>query len=797
MLKDFRYAFRSLSKTPGLVLTVILCLGLGVGANTTIFSLTSAIFLRPLPVHEPDRLVRIYSGWGGNQFRSSSYPEFEALRSQSDVFAGVAVYRAARVSVGEADGATMEQAMTVSGDYFSVVGVSPAAGRFFTAAEDHVGAQPVVVVTHDFWQNRLAGDTSAIGRLLQINGRPYTIIGVTPQDFHGMEPDQEMAAWLPFRNYAQNVERLTQDWHGLTMVARLQPRVRIEQSRAAANSAARQVATAYGGEWQRLQFTVEPGATLVGRKTNAEVRTVFILLNSVVGLVLLIACANIANILLARGMGRRREIAIRLSLGAGRLRLIRQLLSESVLLGLAGGLAGLLLAFWGADLLSVFNMPAAIDPTPDWRVFLFALVVALATGLLFGFLPALQATRVSVAETLKQSVRQGTPVRSWLRSSLVISQLSVSVLLLSVAGLFLRVIVELRGADTGIDPRGMLAAELDFQTLNLSEESGRDLADRIQERIASLPSVAAATLSTTVPSGGRHWNSGVTLPEHQAFRTKEIFISYNTVGADYLSTLAVPLMRGRTLTREDRLGQPFVAVVNQAFVTRYFPDTNPLGKHIRMDTTMWQIVGVMRDVRYESAAYEAEPTMLISYHQRYDPNLTLQIRARGAPSALVPLIRRELNNLHTGLAANFHTFADIRHQAEFAPRLVSTLLTVFGAVALLLASLGLYGVIAYVVALRTHEIGVRMALGARPERVLRIVARQGLRFAVIGGIIGSLLALGAGRLLASQLYGVNPYDPVVLATVVLLLGTIALLASLIPARRAARVDPVIALRAEG
>jgi putative ABC transport system permease protein len=797
MLKDFRYAFRSLGKAPALVLTVILCLGLGVGANTTIFSLTNAVFLRPLPVHEPDRLVRVYSGWNQQDFRLSSYPEFEALRSRKDVFKGLATYRPTRVSVGQEDGATMEQAMTVTGDYFMVMGIQPAHGRFFTAAEDHVGAQPVLVLTHHFWQARLAGDPSAIGRVLHINGRPYTVIGVAPEDFHGNAPDQEVAAWLPFGSYARNGEQLTQNWHGLEMVGRLQKGVNIGHAGAAASGVGRQLGASYGGEWKDLDFTILPGHTLVSPKTNAEVHTVFILLNSVVALVLLIACANIANILLARGMSRRREIAIRLSLGAGRLRLIRQLLAESVLLGLAGGMAGLLLAFWGADLLSVFKLPAAIDPTPDRRVFLYALCVALATGIIFGLLPALHATRVPMAESLKHSVRQGAPVKSWLRSTLVISQLAISVLLLSMAGLFLRVIVELRSAQTGIDARGMLAAELDLRTLNLSEEAGRLLADRIQARIANLPGVEAATLSSTVPSGGRHWNSGVTLPEHESYRTQEVSISYNTIGSDYLNTLGVPLERGRTLTRADGAGQPPVTVVNEAFVKRFFPEANPLGQHIRMDTTLWQIVGVMRDVRYESAGYEAEPTMLISYHQRFEPNLTLQLRARGAPSALIPVIRRELKDLHAGLAANFRTFAEIRNEAEFAPRLVSTLLSVFGAVALLLASLGLYGVIAYVVAQRTHEIGVRMALGARPQGVLRLVARQGLRFALTGGTIGTILALGAGRLLSSQLYGVSPFDPVIFGTVVLLLGSIALLASLIPALRAARVDPVIALRADG
>ncbi len=802
MLNDIRHAIRSLAKSPGLVLVVVLCLGLGVGANTTIFSLTNAVFLRPLQVREPDRLVRLYSGWNDQRYRSSSYVEYQALSAQRDVFEGVAAYRTARVSVGQGEDVTMEHAMTATGNYFQVLGVTPALGRFFTPAEDRTGgADPVVVVSHAFWQARLASDPAVAGRALHISGRPYTIVGVLPKEFFGIEPDQEVAVWLPFMTYRHIVgagdEYLSQGWHGLAMVGRLKTGVSIERARVAAASAAKTVAAAHGSEWETLRFSVLRGGTLANTEGSAEIRIVFILLNAVVGLVLLIACANIANILLARGMSRRREIAIRLSLGSGRLRLIRQLLVESVLLGLAGGVVGLLLALWGADLLQLFQLPTAIDPTPDVRVFAYTFTIATLTGIIFGFVPALQATRIQLADTLKQTSRLGAPIRSRLRGALVVGQISLSVLLLVLAGLFLRAIFELRSTGTGIVERGMLAVELDLTTLNLPEEQGKLLFDRVQERLSGLPGIESATLSTMVPSSGRQWMTGATLPEVEQFSKDYISISYNTIGLDYFRTMGTPVLLGRTLSAPDRQGQPLVTLVNEALVNRYFPNGNPLGKHIRAgENRVWEIVGVVGDIRYESAGYAALPTMFVSYQQQYEPNLTLQVRTRGQPSALIAPIRRELLNLQPGLAGTYRTFDQIRRESEVAPRLVSTLLTVFGALALLLAALGLYGVTAYVVALRTHEIGVRMALGARPAGVLGLMARHGLRLALLGSIIGLALSFVAGHLLATALYGVSPFDPLTIAAVVLVMGSISVVASLVPARRAARVDPLIALRAD-
>ena len=803
MLNDLRYALRSLSKNPGLVLVVALCLGLGVGANTTIFSLTNAVFLRPLPVNQPDLLVRIHTGWDNERFRSSSYPEYQALNALTDVFSGVAAHNRTRVSIGQGEETTIEQALVTTGNFFQVAGLTPETGRFYSADEDQVaGANPVVVVSHAFWQTRLGADPGVAGRTLYVSGKPYTILGVTPPKFLGLEPDQDVVAWIPSSNYqhifGRDERMLSQNSHWLNLVGRMQPGVSRARAQAAASVTASALGAQHGGEWKTLRFTVLPGGTLANPQQSFEISVVFVLLNAVVGLVLLIACANVANLLLARGMNRRREFAIRMSLGSGRGRVIRQLVTESVLLGLLGGVVGLLLAMWGADLLTMLNLPAAVDPAPDWRVLAYTFVIAMATGLIFGIIPALQATRVTVFESLKQAGRLGSPVRSRLRASLVVSQITLSVLLLMVAGLMLRAMLELRTSDTGIIERGVLTAQLDLTTLNLTDDQGKLLFDRVHERMAGLPGVESATLSSMVPSVGRQWMTGAELPELQSVGM--VSLTYNVVGPDYLGTLGIPLLRGRDLTTRDVVGQPLVVTVNDAFVKKYFPGDNPLGKHIRAgedaqgNPLTWEIVGVVGDVRYESAGVEALPAMYQTYHQNYDHNLTLQIRSSSDPTTLIAPIRRELNQLHPGLAATFRTFSQIRQEAEFAPRMVSSLLSIFGGLALLLASLGLYGVTAYVVALRTHEIGVRMALGARPNGVLALITRQGLRLALIGGAIGLVLALAAGRLLSFMLYGVKPFDPLTLASVTALTLSLTLLASVIPARRAARVDPAIALR---
>ncbi len=803
MLNDLRYALRSLGKSPGLVLVVTLCLGLGVGANTTIFSLTNAVFLRPLPVHEPGRMVRIHSGWGQERFRSSSYPEYLALNARSDVFTGVAAYNRTRVSVGLGEDATMERALVATGNFFQVSGVTPAVGRFFTAEEDRVaGAHPVAVISNAFWQSRLGADPGVAGRTLYISGKPYTILGVTPPEFLGIEPDQDVVAWIPSMNYQHifgaDERMLNQNSHWLNLVGRMKPGVNIARAQAAATLAAQGLAAEHAGEWSTLRFSVMKGGTLANTEESFEIRIVFILLNAVVGLVLLIACANVANLLLARGMNRRREFAIRLSLGSGRLRVIRQLVTESLLLGLLGGVVGLVLALWGADLLTLLNLPTAIDPAPDIRVLVYTFVIALAAGLIFGVIPALQATRVSVAESLKQAGRLGSPIRSRLRASLVISQIALSVLLLILAGLMLRAMLQLRTRDTGVVESGVLTAELDLTTLSLAEDQGKLLFDRIRERMSSLPGIESATLSAMVPSVGRQWVTPATLPELES--VKSVSVNYNVIGLDYFSTLGVPLMRGRDLNARDVAGQPLVVLVNDAFVKRFFPSENPLGKHIRTGDEkqglVWEIVGVVKDIRYESAGFEALPTMFQSYHQNYEAGLTLQVRGPGDPTRLIAPIRRELHQLYPGLAGTFRTFSQIRREREFAPRMVSTLLSIFGALALLLASLGLYGVTAYVVALRTHEIGVRMALGAQPRGVLGLITRQGLRLALIGGGIGLALAMAAGKLLSFMLYGVSPFDPLTIAAVSVLMIGLSLLASIIPARRAARVDPAIALRSE-
>ena len=613
MFTEIKHAIRALKNSPSVVIVVTLCLALGLGANTTIFALTNAVFLRPLPVQAPHKLVRIYSGWGGERFRSSSYPEYSALNERRDAFQGVAAYSRIRVSVGRGEETTMEHAILATGNFFQVVGLTPAAGRFFNIDEDRVaGEHMVAVISHQLWTQRFGGSNDVIGKSVYVNAQPFRIVGVAPANFFGMEPENESALWLPIMTYPVTTGRdqtqLQQGSHWLTLIGRLAPRVTIDQARQVANAVAR--TNSFGFEntaTSSLQFTVLKGGTLANTEESAEIGIVFVILNVVVGLVLLIACANVANVLLARALDRRREVAIRLSLGAGRLRIVRQLLVEALLLGLLGGAAGLALAFWGARLLRGFRLPAGIDPTPDLRVFAYSFVVALATALLFGILPARQSARASVSDALKQGKRLGNPARSRLRSTLVVAQLSLSVLLLVMAGLLLRALQELQAAQTGVVEARMVSGELDLTTLGVDEEQGKLIFDHILEQVRALPDVEAASVSAMLPSGARQWRAGgVTLPEHQQFAREEIALTYNVVSPEYFKALGVPLLHGRDLTSGDRKGQPRAFVVNQAFVRRYWPGRDALGTRIQMSADeQGEIVGVVGDVRYESAGEAA------------------------------------------------------------------------------------------------------------------------------------------------------------------------------------------------
>lgn len=802
MLNDVRYALRSLAKNPGVVLLVVVCLGLGVGANTTIFSLTNAVFVRKLPVHEPDQLVRIYAREDTRGYRSSSYPELVALGERTDAFAAVAAFTRREISVGAGAEATIEQAMLVSDNFFRLLGVRPALGRFFTPEEARADdASALVVISYPFWQSRFGGDSAVVGRMLPLSGRPYLILGVAPRGYHGLEPQGDTELWVPLSMHRHLLGpddgRLQPAHRWLALVGRLNEGMDRARAQAVANSVANGLRSTYGTTYRGLDFVLLDGSTLANTEGSDEMNLVFLLLNGIVGVVLLIACANVANVLLARVMNRRREIAIRLSLGSGPWRLVRQLMIENILLSLLAGLAGFLAAMWSTDLLSTLRLPIGIDPRPDLRVLAYAFAVALASGLIFGLVPALQATRTSVGDVIKHGSRSGTPTRSRLRSTLVVAQVSLSVLTLVVAGLLLRTLYQLRTADTGAIKQGMLAAELDLTTIGADTVQGRLVFDQVMERVGGLAGVESATLSAMVPSSGIEWRTGATLPEHEEYRTRVVTLNYNIIGPQYLGTLGIPLIAGRELGRSDRAGSTPAALVNDAFVKQYWPNGDALGKHIRTSVNRnWEIVGVVRDVRYESAGVPARPTLFMSYQQEYSSFLRLQVRVRGKPTDLIGPIRRELQTVHAGLAARYRTFEEIRRDSEVAPRLVATLLTVFGSLALLIAAVGLYGVTAYLVAQRTHEVGVRMALGARPAGVLGLFARQGLRLAGIGVLIGFALSLGIGRLISSVLYGVSPFDPLTIGAVSLLMFGLATLASVVPARRAARIDPVIALRSD-
>ena len=808
LLHDLRYAARQLRKNPGFTLVAVLTLALGIGANTTVFSLTNAVFLRALPVQRPDRLVRIYSGEQKDSrkhlFMSSSYPDYLALRALGDVFSGVTTYGNARVSLGRGDASETVNVELVSGSYFSVLGVRPALGRAFLPEEDSIpNAHPVAVLSHPFWQSRFLGDSTIVGRTIVVNGVGFTVIGVAPQGFHGVQLERAPVFWVPTMMQAAVLpggDMLGRDTRWLRMHARLRDGVSAARAQEAVTLVAHRLAAAYPETNEGYLFTIGQGRTAMEATDAANVKTVFALLSAVVALVLVIACANVANLLLARATTRRREFAVRLALGAGRWQIVRQLLAESVLLALLGGAVGALLAMWAVGLFPLLEIPATLDFSMDGRVLVFTFAAATLTGILFGLAPALQATGTNLSASLKDGSAGAGRSRSRLRGSLVVLQLSLSLMMLVVAGLLLRTLSHLQTANGGYEEHDVLVASLDPRALGYDQARGVQLYARLLDQVRGLPGVQSAALAVVAPLSGRRYGAEAVLPEAEQGRNVTIGLSYNVVSGDYFSTLGIPLRQGRAIGDADRDGAPRVAVVNEAMARRYWPGGSPLGKQIRMggdDAVDYEIVGVSGDVKYENMTTPSDPMAYFAVGQQYHGSMTLHVRTRIAPGTMATQLRGAVHQLDPNLPlAEVGPLSALRERSMVGSRLSAALLSVFGALALLLAGVGLSGVVAYSVAQRTREIGVRLALGAGQPRVLRFVVAEGMRLALVGVAVGVVLSAIAARLVSGLLYGVGAFDLVTFAAVVLVLTLTALVASYLPALQATRVDPMVALRAE-
>lgn len=820
--QDLRYGLRQLLKSPGFTVVVVLSLALGIGANTAIFSLVDAVLLKTLPVSQPEQLVVVATGVPGQPSppgSSFSYPLFQELRDKQSSFSGIFA-RAVRTLSLSADGqAERVVGEEVSGNFFSVLGVNPWLGRVFTEADDQtLGAHPVTVISHHFWQRRLGADENIVGKTLHLNGYPFTVIGVTPPGFYGVEvgvaPDVRIPLMMDGlgRSGPAIFEQRGNSW--LSVMARLKPGVSLPQAEAATDVVfqsarepdVRQVtgedASARRFRAQRIQLiSAARGISNLSRQFSQPLKV----LQYVVGLVLLIACLNVANLLLARAVARRKEMAVRLALGAGRFRLVRQLLTESLLLAALGGLLGLFFARWGADILLGFlsqgAVPTLLEIKLDLWMLGFTLGITLLTGLLFGLAPAFQATRTDLIPALKteNDAAAGGKRRWELRRWLVILQVALSLLLLVGAGLFGGSLRNLKGLAAEYQTDQVLLLSVDPGQKGYSTAQLRSFYAQLLEQAQRLPGVKQASITRNRLFSGAFRRFGIEVEGYQPKPGEEMATLVNMVEPKFFATMGLSLLQGRDFTPHDDERAARVAIINEALARRYFGNQSPLGRKITLeDYKNLEIVGVMRDAKYRNLREEIPLTVYLPLQQTSQvPSRTLCVRTEGDPKALLPALRRVVQALDKDLPVfDVQTFTEQVNRSLNQERLVAALSGFFGVLALLLACIGLYGVMAYSIARRTRELGIRLALGAQPGQVFQLVMRETLWLVLAGVVIGLGAALATTRFVASLLYGLTPNDPFTLSLAVLVLLAVAVLAGYRPARRAARIDPLVALRCE-
>jgi macrolide transport system ATP-binding/permease protein len=816
LLKDLRYAFRSLVKRPGFAIVAILTLALGIGINTTVFSLANSVFLRQLPVASPQNLVWIFS----DRDNPNSYPEYLEYQQQTELFDGVMAYEWVGLNLGSNGQSERVEGTLVSGNYFDVLGVKAELGRTFLPDEDKTpGASPVAVISHNLWQRRFNSDAAVVGKSVVLNGVQFTIVGVAPPDFVGAEEAFPRQIWIPLMMQASvrpgpaggNAWGTlnNRNARSLEVMARLKHGVTLRQAQAGMNVVATRLEQNYPESNRNFQIALYTAGN--GRPYfRAVLKPVTQILLVVVGLVLLITCANVANLLLARAARRRKEVAIRVALGATRARLIRQLLTESILLAVAGGLAGLILNFWLVNLLTALKpavpLPVNVEFHTDWRVLSFTLLLSILAGIIFGFVPALQASKHDLVPALKDHSQQhGDRLRMFsLRNALVIGQVALSIVVLIGAGLFLRSLNHARAINPGFDAEHILTLSFNTAAQKYDATKAAQFYQQLSNRVQALPGVQSVSLAQSAPLSFFYSpaiSSPVFVEGHEPPQGEDPpFAGNNAVGPGFFKTLGVPLLSGREFTYQDREGAPRVAIINETLARELFPNTNPIGQRLRVllrQPSSWEIIGVVKDSKYRSLGEDSMPYIFLPYLQNPQPAMALHVQTSGNPKELAAAVRREVQALDPNLPAfNAMSLADNIDISLFPSRFGAVLLGVFGFLALLIASIGIYGVMSYGVSERTHEMGIRMALGARGSDVLRLVISQGMWLALIGVAIGAGLALAVTRVVKSYLYDVSVTDPLTFIGIASLLIVVALLACYVPARRATRVDPLKALRYE-
>jgi predicted permease len=807
---DLRYALRALARAPGFTAAAVVTLALGIGANTAIFTALDRLILRPLPVEHPDELVLVVTERGpGQRNYNLSYAAFSDLRDFGSAFAGVLAHSGAPVTFTTGARAERIEGGAVSAGFFAALQLPLALGRDFTADEDRPGApSDVVVLSHGFWRRRFNADSGVVGRPIDLNGRPFTVVGVAAHGFGGLIRGMEEQVWIPVTLAGRTIgpdfaTRRTLSW--LNVVARLAPGVTPEQAMAATAALDR------GLVEQRLRDSTEHTRLLPAAHgltwAVSEYKEPLTVLMGAVALVLLIACANVASLVLARANARRREIAIRVSLGAGPRRLFRQLLTESAVLAAAGGVAGLVLAGWIGDAMPTLRTgwgePIAGASGLDGRVIGFAALATTLTVVVFGLIPALQVVRSDVVSGLKESgAARPQGRRLGLRDSLVIAQVALSVVLLTGAALFLRTLVGLQRVDPGFDARGVVLAGFDLEPRGYDVARRREFYGRLEQRLAALRGVAGASFAATVTPNPGGWNwGGLRVEGYSPAPDEVVGFDVNRVGPRYFETLRVAVLRGRPFDERDLPGAPAVIIVNQAIERRYFRGENPVGRRIWLGTDStaqsFEVIGVVADGKYRGLRESNELMAYVPGLVSAPWSATIIVRGGGAPGRVIEQLRQEIHALDAQLPLlNARTMDDHLASALSRERLLAALATALGVLALILAAVGLFGLLSYGVARRTREFGVRIALGARPADVLGLVTRQGLGRAGLGLAIGAVAALAVTRVFRSILYDVAPADPLSFAAAALVLTAVALVACFGPARRASKIEPMNALRSE-
>src|ERR1700736_381192 len=817
-MQDVRYGLRMLRKNPGFTAVAVLSLALGIGANTTIFTVVNAILLNALPVRDLPRLVemdtvdrKMLVTQARAEKLGMSFPNFQDYRRDNQVFTDLAAFMPTTVTWSGGAEPRELQGELVSADYFDVLGLRPALGRFFMPDEDtKPNGNDVAVLSYTLWANKLGSEPNIIGKPLIFDARPYIVIGIAPRGFRGTVTFFSSEVWIPTSMKDQILGgkqgEFFNDRRALTLgtFGRLKPGIEMSAAEASLKTMATHLEAEFpkdnSGRSVALSLLADAA---VGVNDHKRIALAGAMMMGVVGLVLLIACVNLANLLLAQGARRQKEISLRAALGAGRTRIVRQMLTESMLLSLAGGVVGLAVAYAGRSILWSFRPPfidqSGIYLSLDSHVLLFTLGVAIFTGFIFGLVPAVKASRPDLMDTLKSGGRGGTMGwrRDPLRSLLVIGEMALALIALVGAGLFLRSMQNAQKTELGFESKNLLAMNFDLGALHYEEGRGQQFYRAANEKVKNSPGVASVTIASNAPIGGGLLRTVFPEGRDEASGYRGTLTAVDDITPNYFETLRIPVLRGRTFSDADRKETAVVAIASEAMAKQFWPNEEAVGKrfHFFGDAMLRQIVGVVANSVVNEVGEAPQPIVFLPMAQDYVPAATLQVRTTGNPEGMVATARAALQSLDPNLAVtNVFTIEQILSQALWAPRMGGFLLALFGGLALLLSAVGVYGVLSYSVNQQTREIGLRMALGAQRRDVMRLILGQGLRLTVLGLGLGVLVALGLMRVLVSLLFGVRAYDPSTYTAVALLLTAVALLACYIPARRAMKVDPMVALR---